>query len=82
MDRAFVKDRLFKPFYTTKGNAGMGIGAYESREFAQANGGTIEVITSPNKGSRFLVRFPRVDLASSQMRDSEVSDSDALETWR
>ncbi len=81
MDRAFVRDRLFKPFDTTKGNAGMGIGAYESREFARANGGSIEVITSPNEGSRFLIRFPRVGMANSPMLDSEVTVPDVLETW-
>ena len=82
MDRAFVKDRLFKPFDTTKGNAGMGIGVYESREFARANGGSIEVNTLPNKGSQFLVRFPRVEFADSGIQDSEVPDPDELETGR
>ena len=33
MSKDFIQERLFKPFQTTKGNAGMGIGVYESREY-------------------------------------------------
>ena len=39
MDADFIRGRLFKPFDTTKGNAGMGIGMYESREFIRMLGG-------------------------------------------
>jgi putative PEP-CTERM system histidine kinase len=40
MDEEFIRERLFRPFDTTKGDAGMGVGVYESREFARALGGT------------------------------------------
>ncbi|MGH8603457.1 MAG: XrtA/PEP-CTERM system histidine kinase PrsK, partial [Gammaproteobacteria bacterium] len=36
MDAAFIRDRLFAPFDTTKGNAGMGIGVFESREIVRS----------------------------------------------
>jgi len=39
MDAQFIRDRLFRPFETTKGKAGMGIGVYETREFVHALGG-------------------------------------------
>lgn len=55
MDEEFIKNRLFKPFDTTKGLAGMGIGAYESREYVRQLGGEIFVSSTPGVGSRFSV---------------------------
>lgn len=58
MDEEFLTRRLFKPFETTKGNAGMGIGVYESREFVHMWGGEIHVQSAPGEGTVFTVRFP------------------------
>lgn len=58
MDAEFVARRLFKPFETTKGNAGMGIGVYESREFVQMWGGEVLVDSTPGQGTMFTLRFP------------------------
>jgi putative PEP-CTERM system histidine kinase len=58
MDDDFIATRLFKPFDTTKGNAGMGIGVYESREFIQQWGGDLAVSSSPGAGTTFTLRFP------------------------
>ena len=58
MDEDFLRDQLFKPFHTTKGNAGMGIGVYESREFVQAIGGRLEVISVPGQGATFSLHLP------------------------
>ena len=58
MDEAFMKDRLFRPFDTTKGKSGMGIGAYETREFVRALGGDVEVLSRPGEGTTFRMRIP------------------------
>jgi len=58
MDAQFVRERLFKPFDTTKGNAGMGIGAYEAREFVRAAGGDVQVSSQPGVGSTFALTLP------------------------
>ena len=58
MDERFVRERLFRPFTTTKGNAGMGIGVYESREFARAAGGELTVQSQPDQGTTFWLRLP------------------------
>ena len=58
MDEEFIRKRLFRPFDTTKGNAGMGIGVYESREFVNGNGGKIEVKSEPGKGTLFRIMLP------------------------
>jgi putative PEP-CTERM system histidine kinase len=58
MTDEFIANRLFKPFETTKGLTGMGIGAYESREFARALGGDLLVRSQPGKGSVFMFKIP------------------------
>ena len=59
MDERFVREKLFRPFTTTKGNAGMGIGVYESHEFARTSGGELTVDSQPGKGTTFFLRLPR-----------------------
>jgi putative PEP-CTERM system histidine kinase len=58
MDMAFVRDRLFRPFDSTKGSKGMGIGAYQTREYVRQLGGEVEVQSSPGTGTRFLIKLP------------------------
>ncbi|MFP4075713.1 MAG: XrtA/PEP-CTERM system histidine kinase PrsK [Halochromatium sp.] len=59
MDEDFMRRRLFRPFQTTKGNAGMGIGLYEARERIHRMGGRIEVESELGKGSLFRLWLPR-----------------------
>ena len=61
MDAEFIRDRLFRPFETTKGKAGMGIGVYETREFVRAMGGDIEAISRVGEGTTFRLRVPISD---------------------
>jgi signal transduction histidine kinase len=74
MDTAFVKNRLFRPFDSTKGLTGMGIGAYESRELVRALGGDIKVSSESGKGSQFRIQFPlvKVELAA-ETKKQEVA---------
>lgn len=58
MDQNFLKHRLFRPFQTTKGNAGMGIGLYEARDRIVAMGGRIDVSSVTGEGTRFILRLP------------------------
>lgn len=58
MDEQFIRERLFRPFDTTKGSKGMGIGAYQTREFVRAAGGDVQVHSEPGRGTRFVIRLP------------------------
>ncbi len=58
MSEDFIKTRLFKPFDTTKGNAGMGIGVYEAKQFIESAGGTMQVTSFENEGSIFHLTIP------------------------
>jgi putative PEP-CTERM system histidine kinase len=57
MSEEFIRERLFKPFDSTK-SAGMGIGAFESREYINELGGSLEVSSSPGAGTTFRVLLP------------------------
>ncbi len=58
MDAGFIRNQLFKPFHTTKGNAGMGIGVYETRQIIQESGGELLVDSEIGKGTTFTIRLP------------------------
>ncbi len=58
MDEEFIRERLFKPFDSTKGTRGMGIGAYQVRDYAQTMGGQINVYSEPGSGSCFEILLP------------------------
>jgi signal transduction histidine kinase len=57
MTPEFVRDRLFKPFQTTKAT-GMGVGMYESSLYVAELGGRILVDSTPNAGTRVRVLLP------------------------
>ncbi|MGI4848111.1 MAG: XrtA/PEP-CTERM system histidine kinase PrsK [Janthinobacterium lividum] len=57
MSEEFIRERLFQPFETTKA-AGMGVGAFESREYIHELGGQLDVQSQPGEGTTFRVRLP------------------------
>ena len=59
MSPQFVRERLFRPFDSTKGVQGMGIGAYQAREFARKLGGDLEVVSEIGKGTAVTMSLPR-----------------------
>jgi len=58
MDQEFIRERLFKPFDSTKDSKGMGIGAYQARQFVRTAGGDVRVTSEPGRGTRFELQFP------------------------
>ncbi|MDD4863046.1 MAG: PEP-CTERM system histidine kinase PrsK [Alishewanella agri] len=58
MTEDFIEHRLFKPFDTTKGNAGMGIGVYDAKLFIEQAGGMIRVHSKPDQGTTFELELP------------------------
>ncbi|WP_137172569.1 XrtA/PEP-CTERM system histidine kinase PrsK [Massilia sp. HP4] len=57
MSEEFIRERLFKPFESTK-SAGMGIGVFESREYINELGGSLEVNSTPGRGTTFRLVLP------------------------
>ncbi len=61
MTSEFVRERLFKPFETTKAS-GMGIGVYESLQYVKSIGGEIRVESAPGAGTSVRVVLPTADV--------------------
>jgi putative PEP-CTERM system histidine kinase len=59
----FLRERLFKPFQTTK-PAGMGIGAYESFQYVHELGGRVSVDSAVNVGTQVRLFLPVFDAVS------------------
>jgi putative PEP-CTERM system histidine kinase len=57
MSEQFVREKLFRPFQTTK-PSGMGIGAYEVSQYVGEIGGLMEVESKPAAGTRIKVMLP------------------------
>ncbi|MCC7258582.1 MAG: PEP-CTERM system histidine kinase PrsK [Gammaproteobacteria bacterium] len=65
MDAEFIRTRLFRPFDTTKGSKGMGIGAYQARTFVVDSGGSLEVQSEPGSGTCITIRLPLAEPAET-----------------
>ncbi|MFC1772752.1 XrtA/PEP-CTERM system histidine kinase PrsK [Pseudomonadota bacterium] len=82
MDEAFIRTGLFKPFTSTKGNSGMGIGAYETREFIRSLGGDVEVISRPGEGTTFRMRIPISTERKSSVKFLDNSNNGKIDDHR
>jgi signal transduction histidine kinase len=56
---------LFKPFVSTKGARGTGLGLAVSRKIVREHGGELTVHSEPGRGSEFVIHLP---LTSTPMR--------------
>jgi PAS domain S-box-containing protein len=70
--RPEIRDRIFDLFYSSKGQAGTGLGLFIARQVIQQHGGRIEVESAPGQGTRFRVRLPRVLPDSEKARNADL----------
>src|SRR5947199_6483181 len=68
--------RLFRPFATTKGRRGTGLGLYISRQIAREAGGDLTLTSPPGFGARFVLSLP-LALAQASAPDSATSPAPA-----
>ncbi len=55
MTQEFIAERLFRPFDSTKGVSGMGVGVYQAREFVRSLAGDLLVRSQPGEGTTFTI---------------------------
>ena len=73
MSEDFVREKLFRPFQTTK-QGGMGIGAYETAQYVRELGGRIEVNSGPDAGTEMRIIVPLSgENVSLPQQDREVA---------
>ena len=54
-----TREKAFSLFFSSKGAEGTGLGLFIASNIAHAHGGSIELDSELDKGSRFVVRIPR-----------------------
>jgi signal transduction histidine kinase len=75
MDEHFLRERLFKPFDSTKGVKGMGIGAYQAREYLRTLGGDMEVESAVGAGTTVRMLLP----VQTPAADARSPDESAIQ---
>src|SRR5215216_225504 len=71
-----VQQKIFEPFFSTKGAHGTGLGLSVSYSIIERHSGAISVVSKPGNGSRFTVDLPAVG-ADGSTEDSSSALSDA-----
>jgi signal transduction histidine kinase len=64
---------IFRPFVSTKGSKGTGLGLPVSRKILREHGGDILIESRPGKGSRFVLRLPLKSPLSQEMSSGATS---------
>jgi signal transduction histidine kinase len=58
MDRA-IRQKIFSPFFSSKGRGGTGLGLFVANTIIQQHGGTIQVESTSGQGTLFRVTLPK-----------------------
>jgi signal transduction histidine kinase len=64
------QQEIFKPFVSTKGSKGTGLGLAVSRKIMREHGGDIILQSHVGKGSRFILRLPAQSPTPSELETS------------
>ena len=51
-------ERIFDPFYSTKGNKGTGLGLAVTKKIVEEHRGTLRVTSTPGEGTEFTIELP------------------------
>lgn len=75
-----VRDKIFEPYFTTKGKrGGTGLGLSSVYWIVSRSGGHIDVTTAPGEGTTFSIYFPLIEHpAPGLQRNSRVSGTTSL----
>jgi putative PEP-CTERM system histidine kinase len=77
MDEEYIRDRLFKPFESTKGT--MGIGVFQVREYVVKLGGEVEVESRKGYGTTFRLYIPFAPGTSNVIKHPQIIQLESLD---
>jgi signal transduction histidine kinase len=63
MDDA-TQEKLFTPFFSSKGDKGTGLGLFIANKIVEQHGGQITVSSAPGRGSLFRISLPALSVAA------------------
>ena len=70
-----VRQKIFEPFFSTKGAHGTGLGLSVSYSIIERHAGSISVISEPGKGTTFMIDLPAA-VADESVAEVETISSD------
>ena len=79
-----TRAKLFTLFFSSKGQKGTGLGLFMANQIIRQHGGSIKVESERGKGSRFIIKIPRLHSAEDatlapQQSISSTSDAQRLD---
>ena len=72
-----IKDKIFDPFFSTKGELGTGLGLSQVYGLVKRSHGSITVHSEPKSGTRFSIYLPRLSNTKAhapEMTTNEIGD--------
>jgi len=77
-----TQQKIFDPFFSTKGDMGTGLGMSQVYGFVKQSRGTIQLYSKPGQGTRFTIYFPRCVESRDVDSVQEVTSSVEMPTGK
>ncbi|KEH95644.1 hybrid sensor histidine kinase/response regulator [Clostridium massiliodielmoense] len=73
-----IENRIFQPFFTTKGKKGSGLGLSIAYKIIQSIGGNIRCKSAKNKGTKFIIKVPICNIKKIEENKSHKKIGDSF----